>query len=1097
MYLSKLEILGFKSFALKTEVNFNPGVTSIVGPNGCGKTNIVDAIRWCLGEQKSSTLRSDKMENVIFNGTSTRKPMGMSEVSLTIQNSKGALPTEYSEVNIARRIFRSGESEYLLNKNVCRLKDITNLFMDTGMGTNAYSVIELKMVENILSSKADERRNMFEEAAGVNKYKLRRRLALRKLDEVKADLNRVNDIVSEVEKKVNSLERQAKRADKYNNISSTLRELELDLADREMALFNKQKAELKEKKELDFKKKIEIESELAELDDKIKFIKSDLTEIESKLNIKRSEITSQTEKIYNVQKNISIAEERKNSLSRNIERYKQELAELNLEFNDAEELISSSNSAIMEYVDKISTKEIEKLNISSTLDKFRVQLDEQRNSLKQNSDILMERFKEITNKENEFSNVEKSLEAKNNSINKLNDKISSLTNNIAKTVGYLEELDQERIEAEQKLTEAEAIYSQKQKEKENLEKKINTLKENELEFKSALNNLKEKINLIQNLIDNLEGVSKGAKALLENNNWAKGNKTLLAHIGNSLDEYRFAVEVALKNNLNDILIETLDDLKNGIKFLKDNRIGKASFYVSGFDDRQEKTLFEKFQKWLLNKKAKRLEKEKEFLGWALQFIQTEDKWMPFFEKMLDKTVIVESLEYAFKLSEKYSGFSFATTGGDYISKSGSIEGGSAPQADDSLFGRKQFLEKLKNEFPKRESELDNLKKEIEKVEFEINEIDLRVLSERGRLLINDLANVEKQIAQFEFEKKKADDEIEKTRQDLNEFVADSNSLDNELNRLGLLLDVSKTERSEEELKQRKLEEEFKNFEEKFNSVVANQNKINLEFERLLGEKKNTKNSVERAQDSIESIKKSISKREYDISSSTEECNSLENIIAENQLELEELNLGKDNLVNEEKIIDIKYKEVRAQIGEKENQQNSIRKEKELISEKIHLSDLNLSEIKMKMNTLIESIQENYSITLEPKTFEDLGSFNFKQRTDEVHSLKQQIKNLGPINLLAYSEFEEERQRFEFLSKQRSDLIESEKDIIKTIEEINIKAQTLFIETFEKIRSNFVNIFRGLFNPGDEAESSSGKKYRSFGRENRDCCQAKRKTAYFN
>jgi chromosome segregation protein len=1069
LYLSKLEILGFKSFALKTEVNFNPGVTSIVGPNGCGKTNIVDAIRWCLGEQKSSTLRSDKMENVIFNGTSTRKPMGMSEVSLTIQNSKGALPTEYSEVNIARRIFRSGESEYLLNKNVCRLKDITNLFMDTGMGTNAYSVIELKMVENILSSKADERRNMFEEAAGVNKYKLRRRLALRKLDEVKADLNRVNDIVSEVEKKVNSLERQAKRADKYNNISSTLRELELDLADREMALFNKQKAELKEKKELDFKKKIEIESELAELDDKIKFIKSDLTEIENKLNIKRFEITSQTEKIYNVQKNISIAEERKNSLSRNIERYKQELAELNVELNDAEELISSSNSVIMEYVDKISTKEVEKLDISLTLNKFRVQLDEQRNSLKQNSDILMERFKEITNKENEFSNVEKSLEAKNNSINKLNDKISSLTNNIAKTVGYLEELDQERIEAEQKLTEAEAIYSQKQKEKENLEKKINSLKENELEFKSALNNLKEKINLIQNLIDNLEGVSKGAKALLENNNWAKGNKTLLAHIGNSLDEYRFAVEVALKNNLNDILIETLDDLKNGIKFLKDNGIGKASFYVSGFDDRHDKTLFEKFQKWLLNKKAKRLEKEKEFLGWAIQFIQTEDKWMPFFEKMLDKTVIVESLENAFKLSEKYSGFSFATTGGDYISKSGSIEGGSAPQADDSLFGRKQFLEKLKNEFPKRESELDNLKKEIEKVEFEINEIDLRVLSERGRLLINDLANVEKQIAQFEFEKKKADDEIEKTRQELNEFVADSNSLDNELNRLGLLLDVSKTERSEEELKQRKLEEEFKNFEEKFNSVVANQNKINLEFERLLGEKKNTQNSVERAQDSIESIKKSISKREYDISSSTEECNSLENIIAENQLELEELNLGKENLVNEEKVIDIKYKEVRAQIGEKENQQNSIRKERELISEEIHLSDLNLSEIKMKMNTLIESIQENYSITLEPKTFEDLGSFNFKQRTDEVHSLKQQIKNLGPINLLAYSEFEEERQRFEFLSKQRSDLIESEKDIIKTIEEINITAQTLFIETFEKIRSNFVNIFRGLFNPGDEAD----------------------------
>ena len=181
MYLSKLEILGFKSFAQKTKVNFNRGITSIVGPNGCGKTNIVDAIRWCLGEQRSGALRSDKMENVIFNGTSSKKPMGMAEVSLTIQNTKGILPTEYSEVTITRRIFRSGESEYLLNKNLCRLKDITNLFMDTGIGANAYSVIELKMVETILSNKAEERRTMFEEAAGVNKYKLRRRLALRKL----------------------------------------------------------------------------------------------------------------------------------------------------------------------------------------------------------------------------------------------------------------------------------------------------------------------------------------------------------------------------------------------------------------------------------------------------------------------------------------------------------------------------------------------------------------------------------------------------------------------------------------------------------------------------------------------------------------------------------------------------------------------------------------------------------------------------------------------------------------------------------------------------------------------------------------------------
>jgi chromosome segregation protein len=218
MYLSKLEIIGFKSFANRTVLKFDPGMTAIVGPNGCGKSNVVDAIRWALGEQKASILRSDLMENVIFNGSRFRKSLGMADVSLTIENTKGILPTEYQEVTITRRLFRSGESEYLLNKAQCRLKDIVELFMDTGMGANAYSVIELKMIEQILSDRTEERRKLFEEAAGVTKYKARRKEALRRLDQVSSDLERIDDIIKEVTKNVGSLERQAEKAAKYNQI---------------------------------------------------------------------------------------------------------------------------------------------------------------------------------------------------------------------------------------------------------------------------------------------------------------------------------------------------------------------------------------------------------------------------------------------------------------------------------------------------------------------------------------------------------------------------------------------------------------------------------------------------------------------------------------------------------------------------------------------------------------------------------------------------------------------------------------------------------------------------------------------------------------
>ena len=457
MYLSKLEILGFKSFAQKTNVQFNEGVTSIVGPNGCGKTNIVDAIRWCLGEQKSGTLRSDKMENVIFNGTSNKKPMGMAEVSLTIENNKGILPTEYSEVTITRRIFRSGESEYLLNKNICRLKDITNLFMDTGIGANAYSVIELKMVETILSNKAEERRTMFEEAAGVNKYKLRRRLALKKLDDVKTDLNRVNDIVTEVEKKVNSLERQAKKAERSNKISSIIRELEIELSERELARFNNQKEEYKNIRESNFKLKIEIESNITEIENEIKSVKEKLNQTETELKLKRSEVTRQTEKIYNSQNFISVNKEREKSLENNIYKYKQELEELKIELANSRELIIENKEIIAGISDKIGEKESAKKSFEEKVIQFKTHLEEKRKALKLHSDMLLEKFKEITTIENEFSNLEVALISKNSSISRLNEKIQSLTGNIAKTVGFIEELEEDKDETGGKIAEAENL----------------------------------------------------------------------------------------------------------------------------------------------------------------------------------------------------------------------------------------------------------------------------------------------------------------------------------------------------------------------------------------------------------------------------------------------------------------------------------------------------------------------------------------------------------------------------------------------------------------------------------------------------------------
>ena len=548
MFLSKLEILGFKSFASKTSINLSRGITGIVGPNGCGKTNIVDAIRWALGEQRSSTLRSDKMENVIFNGTRSRKPMGMSEVSLTMVNDLGKLPSDYSEVTITRRIFRSGESEYLLNKNICRLKDITNLFMDTGMGTNAYSVIELKMVELILNNKTDERRKMFEEAAGVNKYKLRRRLSLKKLDEVKGDLTRVNDIVSEVDKNVRSLERQAKKADRYNNLQTELREKEMDYAEREYSQLRERKDEINSNLESLRQRKNELDSAVENKEVEIDLYKSNIEEINFRLSEKQEEISGATDKLHETQKNLSVTEERLKSLIRNKERFSQEIIELNQQKEENNELIEFNKEKLAELEELIKNSEAEIDNYKTEAENKRTRFEEQKKALKEHNDKELEKFKDLNSNENKLRSLTENIDRTCKEIEKRDERIQKITNDIAKSVGYLEELSNEKSEAEEELKATEDSVRELIETREKLEKELSQQKEKELEEKSLLAGLKDKIDFLQTLITNLEGVSGGAKILIEDKGWTTKEKTLLADVGSSDDKYQFALEAALKNN---------------------------------------------------------------------------------------------------------------------------------------------------------------------------------------------------------------------------------------------------------------------------------------------------------------------------------------------------------------------------------------------------------------------------------------------------------------------------------------------------------------------------------------------------------------------
>ncbi len=1067
MYLSKLEIFGFKSFANKTVVNFTKGITGIVGPNGCGKTNIVDAIRWCLGEQKSSTLRSDKMENVIFNGTRSKKPMGMAEVSLTIVNDKGILPTDFSEVTITRRIFRSGESEYLLNKNICRLKDITNLFMDTGMGSNAYSVIELKMIETILSNKAEERRKMFEEAAGVNKYKLRRRLSLKKLDDVKKDLTRVNDIVSEVEKTVRSLERQAKKADKYNQIQTELKEKELNLAEREFFLFSTQLSGFEVETTELTNRKNEIDFNIKEIENDLISYRQEISNIEAKYREKSNTISELTNKIYNLQKNISVSEERAKSLQNNIIRFKNNIEEFTFQKDEAEENILEYGTNIQELEQTLSSKNTQLEESRITLQQKRDELFSNREIFKTKNDEFIEQEKKLNSIENELNNNKKSIEQYNSNITKLNNSIQFLTSEIAKSVGFLEDLENELIAAKQKFEQSEQEYSRMLNEKEKIEKEISELKIQEADERSKIQSIKDKIEFFQTLLNNLEGLSSGSKSLMESEGWTNKNKTLLADVGDSDEKYRFAIEASLKSVLNNILIETETELKDGINYLKKNDLGKAAFL---FKNKKSKTsLLGKLSNFNLSSQAKKISKDGAFVNWAINVIKTEKKWEDYFKKVIGNVAIVKSFDDAIELSQKFPNFNFVSLDGDFIHKDGIVEAGSATKLSDSLFGRKQLLENLKNEYPILEQNLAKLRELIEEKEEIAENINLKALSEKGKILLNEITNIEKQISQIEFEKNKAAEDIEKLQNDIQENIGELNFLQTDISTFQNNIVEESDKVSGLKIELEEFENKLTELEEEYSKQQNSYNNLNLEIERLKGEIQNKNNLLTKAKEAKDSFISSIERLHNEIKTSEEEIATIENIIEDTRLEYNDINADKISLTEELSVIEENLKDKKAESSKYEQELNSLRRSRQEISDRIHNAQIKSNEISIRFENLVNHIKEEYSHELERKDFDDIETFDFDMVRSDVHSLKERIKNLGPINLLAYSEYEEENERLEFLHKQRDDLIESEKDLISTIKEINETAENVFIETFEAIRNNFKTIFQSVFNPGDEAD----------------------------
>jgi chromosome segregation protein len=1054
MYLSKIEIIGFKSFAQRVNVNFDSGVTAIVGPNGCGKTNIVDAIRWALGEQRYSTLRSDKMEDVIFNGTKTRKPLGLAEVSLTIENTKGILPTDYSEVTITRRVFRSGESEYLLNKVPCRLKDIIDLFMDTGMGSDAYSVIELKMVESILSDKTDERRRLFEEAAGVTKYKSRRKAAVRKLQDVQQDLARVNDIVKEVQKTVNSLERQAKKAEQYNEVSARLKALEIDLLEREYAYLHGKLLPLEEKYVIATTDKTKIDETLRNQEEQVEHFRDGLTEIEKSLSDVQRSSAAKFEEIHRTEEKILVANERQSSLTLNIERFGSEVTDLQLQQESLQEEQSDLKLRLANGYAERTACEATFQQLKDEYQEVTVQLETKKTEVSALNDEILRIAHDLVEKRGEHERLKTRIDNNSGRIDRATEDNELYRSDITKVEEQVRELTAIDKGLRSKFAEAEMNFFNKQQSQESLKREIEKLRKRSLQLANEIDRKRSKVDLLQRMLAGYEGFSEGTKFLLTHEHWKQKHLTTVADIIQSDEKYRAAIEGALAEFANVLVVETIADGFAALTELKQQDKGKTSFIC--------------LDSVPIIKKRKRI-KHDLHLRWASEIVKCDERYRPLVNVLLDDVAIVDTLDAAVNVFALFTGVRCISTDGQIVSSSGFLRGGSRRHDEGGIISKKTQIEEIEQEIQQLQGQMQSLAAQEQEYQHQFDAMSLDAEKAAVKSIEKEMAATEMRIAQLEFEKKRANDGI------------DRNSTEIEM--LNIEITELKVQRESVEAKINTLEEKKKVRESVLTDALTELEKLEIAWDEktktvneyeirvvtIQGEIRNTERDIERAEARLNDVRLTMVRRTEEIARAQEELARLGSEVESHGLAVETLRQEFEIIEQQKRAIEETYARRRNELHQIELR---IKDERRLHDDSVsvaHDLEMKIAEIKSNIEHIKLRAKEEFELELEIKQYPEDEWVDFAHLREEVKNLKDRIRVLGAINFAAFDEFTTESERLTFLTQQRDDLIEAEKTLMDTIEEINNTAQRKFLETFGMIRANFIMTFKELFMEGDECD----------------------------
>jgi len=1054
MQLAKLEIKGFKSFADKIVINFDEGITGIVGPNGCGKSNVVDSIRWVLGEQKTSALRSEKMENVIFNGTSQRGAQQMAEVSLTINNTKNILPTEYSQITITRRLYRSGESEYLLNGVACRLKDITNLFLDTGVASNSYAIIELGMVDDLLNDKDNSRRMLFEEAAGISKFKKRKKETLKKLEDTDADLERVEDLLFEIEKNMKSLEKQAKQTENYYRIKEEYKAKSINLA-KVVVSKQKDKFDLINKQvQEENDRKVALTAEMAEKEASIEKSKTELVLKEKTLSSRQKAINEFVAKIRQYESEKQIKNER--------------LKYLNDRATGLRDQIEQDKKSNERARFSVQSLETEKGSAEGILAEITQKLDNFKSDYEQQKQITTE----LQTQSDSIRRVQREKQEESFQINKGVEireiQISSFKQELEKTASDSSQQSASVVEFENKLKVLEEELGAKNGEQERLKKEEEEVKERIAAMEKTIEMIREEMNvtgrkldarqneynLTKSLVENLEGFPEAIKFLKKK---VGKNAPLLSDILTTSEEYRVAIENYLEQYLNYYIVEHESEAYEAINILSDAAKGKAHFFILDAFEKFESTPGRIYDNAFP----------------ATEIIEYDQKYKKLMSYILDKVYIFDGDPKNLPSSDENI---FITKSGKLTKRRFSISGGSVGLFEGKKIGRAKNMEKLEKEIKELTSKLDEIRSSLLEKQADLEKLRHNKLRQQ----IDELQNSIRQV----------NDEFVSVRTKREQFSQMLNNAD--LRREDILEKIDTLLKELDDLKPKAQQalHDLEEQEERLSGItlnLANNNELlsqksaafneqNIFFHQQENRVKSIDQEIRFKQESMEQSSQRIGTNVEELKKNEDEIKVIIETTQSNDDELLGMYAEKEEMEKGLGEAEKEYYENRGTIDQVEKSLRDVQHQRQNIDTLLMELQNQLNESKLQLNSVKERLSVEFNVDLDTvisQSAPEEAAAYAEQEEDkvraEVQKIRDRLDNMGPINPMAMEAYTEIKQRNDFILVQKDDLLKAKESLFNTIAEIEGVASETFMDSFNKIKEHFIRVFRSLFTEGDECD----------------------------